>query len=130
GADDTLDGRGGDDTLEGGAGGDLLTGGAGRDRFVFGDEATASGDQITDFVRGTDLIVIDRAGFGLAAGYQPSVVTGADPQATTAGPQFLFETDTGRLWFDADGTGTEQEAGLVVTLTGVTALALSDLLLI
>ncbi|MGO4839949.1 hypothetical protein AB4144_47655, partial [Rhizobiaceae sp. 2RAB30] len=58
----------------------------------------------------------------------------ADPRASGTGPQLLFETDNGRLWFDRDGAGGVHEAQLIVTLAGdnghVPALALSDFLFV
>lgn len=54
--EDTLDGGEGNDVLRGGAEDDLLTGGIGADRFVF--RAGDAGATVTDFLDGTDLIVI------------------------------------------------------------------------
>jgi Ca2+-binding RTX toxin-like protein len=134
GADDFLSGGAGNDVLEGGASGDLLVGGLGNDRFVFRVDGIGTGDQITDFTRGQDKLVIDRSDFGIAATGNPGFVMNADPKASGAGPQFLFETDNGRLWFDRDGTGNEYDAELVVTLASdnahVSALALSDFLFV
>ncbi|MGO4842473.1 calcium-binding protein, partial [Rhizobiaceae sp. 2RAB30] len=100
----------GDDVLEGGAAGVLLTGGAGRDQFVFRSDGFGTGDQITDFTRGQDKLVIDRSDFGIAASGNPGFVVGANPVVSGTGPQFLFESDNGRLWFDRDGTGNEHDA--------------------
>jgi Ca2+-binding RTX toxin-like protein len=124
--DDRLEGRAGDDNLVGGGGGDVLIGGAGRDHFIFGADATGSGDLITDFTRGQDKLGIDRAAFGMDADDVLSLVVGTAPAASGSGPQFLFETGSGRLWFDADGAGTGHEAVLMATLTGVTTLSGSD----
>ncbi|OAP36586.1 hypothetical protein AU381_19030 [Sinorhizobium glycinis] len=80
-ADDIIDGRGGNDTLVGGEGDDWLTGGAGSDRLVF-DEAglDGEGDVITDFVRGEDKLVIERAAFEIAAGDTAvTLATGTEP---------------------------------------------------
>jgi Ca2+-binding RTX toxin-like protein len=54
---DKLVGTGGNDTLIGGKGADILTGGAGKDTFVF-KNLHDSGDKITDFKVGLDLIDI------------------------------------------------------------------------
>ncbi|PWR18616.1 calcium-binding protein [Zavarzinia aquatilis] len=132
---DILDGRAGDDVLRGGQGGDILTGGAGKDMFAYGDDvfdasgAAGAGDLITDFHRGEDKILIDREGFDLAADYALALVVGADPVATGSKAQFLFESDNGRLWFDADGAGGAGEAMLIATLQGVTTLSVSDFIL-
>ncbi|MET4687093.1 M10 family metallopeptidase C-terminal domain-containing protein [Sinorhizobium fredii] len=127
-ADDILDGRGGNDTLVGGSGDDWLTGGAGSDRFVFDEDGLdGEGDVITDFVRGQDKLVIERAGFGIAAGDTAvTLVTGTEPEATSRKGTFLFETDNGRLWFDADGSGTGEDPQLVAILQNVTTLSTGD----
>ena len=54
--DDLLSGGGDDDVLTGGNGADTLTGGASGDRFDFDTLAEISGDVITDFETGTDVI--------------------------------------------------------------------------
>jgi Ca2+-binding RTX toxin-like protein len=63
--DDVLNGDNGDDTLIGGTGADTLTGGAGRDTFQFvladsrlntTNAASFSGDIITDYTFGTDVV--------------------------------------------------------------------------
>ncbi len=58
------------DTLTGGSGNDTLTGGAGADRFVLdGHSAAANGhDTITDFLSGTDQILVDVASQSLTIG--------------------------------------------------------------
>ncbi|MBU8539879.1 calcium-binding protein [Falsiroseomonas tokyonensis] len=127
---DYLEGREGNDTLVGGEGSDILAGGAGGDVFRFGLGATGSGDFILDFVRGEDRIAIEREAFGLGSATTPSLVVGASPVANAAGPQFLFETGTGRLWFDADGTGDQADPSWVATLSGVTTLSTADLILV
>lgn len=52
---DTLFGEAGNDTLDGGAGADILSGGAGADHFLF-TKGQASGDSVTDFQIGVDLL--------------------------------------------------------------------------
>lgn len=110
--DDTIGGGGDADTLQGGAGADILTGGAGGDTFVYigtGD----GGDTVTDFTA-ADRIQVNRFGFvGLVAGGPVVLVAGTDPAASGSGGQFLFDTDDGRLLWDADGGG----AGAAVLIT-------------
>ncbi|WP_037437112.1 calcium-binding protein, partial [Sinorhizobium fredii] len=134
GADDFLFGGAGDDVLEGGAAGDLLQGGTGTDQFVFHSDGFGTGDQIVDFTRGQDKLVVDRSDFGIAASGNPGFIIGANPTASGTGPQFLFETDNGRLWYDRDGTGNNYDAELIVTLangsTHVSTLAISDFLFV
>jgi Ca2+-binding RTX toxin-like protein len=127
---DVLYGRSGDDVLVGGEGGDVLVGGAGKDWFQFGADATASGDFIADFTRGEDKVAVARDAFGLGAGESLSLVTGTDPQATTFGAQFLFDTDSHQLWFDADGKGGDFDPTLVATLYDVGTLTAGDFVLV
>jgi len=127
---DSLDGGGGNDLLTGGSDADVLTGGAGLDTFSF--EFPANGlDEITDFVSGTDLIQILADGFGggLVAGESVSLVSGSAPAASNASGQFLFDTDDGRLFWDADGTGSDA-AVLIVTLSNIPSLTTSDFVVI
>jgi len=58
-----------------------------------------------------------------------SLVSGANPNASTASGQFLFDTDDGRLLWDADGTGSGA-ATLVATLGNLPALTASDFVVI
>jgi Ca2+-binding RTX toxin-like protein len=137
--DDSLDANDGDDRLEGGAGRDTLSGGAGADVLsggldsdIFAFHSSASGaDEITDFAAGTDKILISAARFGggLAAGGPVSLVSGTNPSASAASGQFLYDTDDGRLLWDADGTGGGA-AVLVATLTSLPSLAASDFMVV
>jgi Ca2+-binding RTX toxin-like protein len=110
GGNDTLSGAAGNDVLNGGTGNDTMTGGNGGDFFVFNTALNASTnvDTITDFSVTADTIRIDNAVFaGLANG---SLAAGAFTANTSgnagdASDRIIYETDTGRLFFDADGTG-------------------------
>jgi len=93
----------------------------GAERVVFGSDAVGSGDLISDFKRGEDKIVIEHVAFRIAPGSVLNLVNGAEPLATGAAPQFLFETDNGRLWFDADGAGNAADANHTGTLTHLAA---------
>ena len=123
---DSLDGGDGNDLLTGGSDSDVLTGGAGIDTFSF-QSAAEGADEITDFVSGSDLIQILASGFGggLVEGGSVSLVSGSDPTASSASGQFLYDTDDGRLLWDADGTGSEA-AVLLATLSNIPTLTASD----
>ena len=106
---DRLDGGNGNDTLDGGDGNDILTGGLGNDRFVFDTALNATGnvDQITDYTVVADTILLDNVVFSkltvtgtLAAG---AFYIGA--AAHDADDRILYNTATGYLSYDADGTG-------------------------
>ena len=108
----------------------MLTGGAGIDIFDF-QSASHGPDEITDFVSGIDKIRVSASGFGggLIAGGAVSLVSGSDPTASEATGQFLYDTDDGRLFWDADGTGSG-DAVLVATFSNVPSLAASDFIVI
>jgi VCBS repeat-containing protein len=136
---DILEAGDGDDRLEGGVGEDRLTGGLGADMLsggldadIFDIQSPSSGvDEITDFFSGSDKILISADGFGggLVAGGAVSLVSGTNPTASDAAGQFLYDTDDGRLLWDADGTGSGS-AVLVATLSNIPSLAASDFLVV
>ncbi len=118
------------DTLFGGGGSDTLTGGTGfADRFAYA--ATTEGvDTITDFTTAEfDLIQISASGTGFAgSGLTPGALPGtAFFSSPTAGPgsgdaaiRFIYNTTSGNLWFDRDGSGATASVQLA-TLTGAPA---------
>jgi Ca2+-binding RTX toxin-like protein len=131
---DKLQGGDGADTLVGGAGADVLTGGAGADVFRYGLLAER-GDRIADFSVVDDTIEVSAAGFGgglaagpLAAGRFAQNTSGQATSAAGTG-QFVYETDVGRLWWDADGSGAGAHQ-LVATLPSLPALTVSDIVVI
>ncbi|WP_176752436.1 VCBS domain-containing protein [Pelistega sp. MC2] len=136
---DTLNGGDGDDYLVGGAGKDTLTGGAGADTFVFAALLLTNGnnvDTITDFQTGVDKIALSSLFFdgGLVAadalGDQVAFVSsGTDPVANEAKPTILYNSSTGVLSYDADGS-VSGDAVQFATLTGSLALQGSDFIII
>jgi Ca2+-binding RTX toxin-like protein len=111
GAANILSGGVGNDRLTGLAGNDVLGGGAGNDIFVFAAplNAATNVDRITDFSVADDTIHLENAYFTaltttgvLAAGAFQSNSTG---QASDASDRIIYETDTGNLFYDADGLG-------------------------
>ena len=123
---DTLNGGDGDDILTGGAGRDLLTGGAGADRFVFASTGDR-GDTIADF-DAADILQFAARAFGRPGALVPGETLIVDDEPVSVlwrKATFLFDTDTGALSWDRDGTG-RAKAVTVATLTGVTTLDASD----
>ncbi len=122
----TINGNTAANTLDGAAGNDTLTGGAGSDTFVFSTALGATNiDQITDFNSVADTIRLENAVFtGLAAGTLSATafVRNMSGDAADANDRILYEIDTGRLFFDADGTGAGAKVhfatiGVNITLT-------------
>lgn len=106
---DILSGGDGDDTLIGGEDQDVLTGGSGRDVFVFNAALNPyrNTDQISDFVSGTDRIALDPSIFSaLSSGPLASQMFEYGAVATQTETRLLFNSGTGEIWYDADGTGS------------------------
>lgn len=123
-ASNVLVGNSGDNILDGLSGADTLTGGAGSDQFIISKNANGqAADSITDFVSGTDLLVIDLQSYGInpvslglsssgtVAG--ASFVKGAGVRALDTNDYFLLDTAQGILKFDADGSGSGVAIDLV-----------------
>jgi len=112
-AANTLNGGAGNDILNGGLGNDILTGGTGIDYFDFTSalNRTTNVDTITDFSRTDDLIRLDNAvmaGLGTTTGALTGAafVSGAGRTAAAdASDRIIYNTTTGDLYYDADGTG-------------------------
>jgi Ca2+-binding RTX toxin-like protein len=102
-----LRGQGGDDMLAGGAGNDILLGGIGSDQFVFNTalNAATNVDQITDFNVADDTIVLGSTIFTTIMGTLTAAqfVANATGTAQDADDRIIYETDTGKLFYDSDG---------------------------
>ncbi|WP_262297868.1 M10 family metallopeptidase C-terminal domain-containing protein [Microvirga sesbaniae] len=107
---DKLNGGSGSDLLDGGLGADTLTGGAGEDSFRF---STALGngnvDRITDFKVSDDTFLLDNLIFGNVGG-DGALALGAFHKskagvAHDADDRIIYDTDSGALFYDADGSG-------------------------
>jgi Ca2+-binding RTX toxin-like protein len=108
---DTVDGGAGNDVVDGGDGKDTLVGGAGRDFFVFDSnfKKSANVDKIKDFKVADDTIRLDNAVFkslGLDGDLSSKAfVKNKTGKAADKFDRIIYETDTGKLFYDADGTG-------------------------
>lgn len=130
-SNDTLVGGGSNDILLGGSGHDTLTGGAGADSFVL-HTPSARIDTITDFTQlQGDLIVVSASQYGgeLTTGFlsEDKFVIGS--AAVDASERFIYNSTTGRLFFDADGIGTQRQVHLATLSTGL-SLSSSDIFVI
>ncbi|AOF94103.1 hemolysin-type calcium-binding repeat family protein (plasmid) [Sinorhizobium sp. RAC02] len=120
-----LNGGAGNDTLNGGLGKDMLIGGSGQDTFVF-DTALRSTDidTIGDFIVKDDSIWLDDDIFSKAGKVGDLAVDAfyVGARAHDESDRVIFDKKTGKLWYDADGSGKGGaiqfallDKGLVVT---------------
>lgn len=125
---DTLRGDAGDDKLNGGLDKDTLMGGSGKDVFVF---STALGganvDTITDFKPVDDTIHLENAIFTKLL--KSGVLTADQFVANKSGlavdklDRIIYETDTGKLSYDADGSGSAKAVHFATIGTGLAVTA-------
>jgi Ca2+-binding RTX toxin-like protein len=141
---DTISGLGGDDILCGAHGNDELTGGEGIDLFVFAymDYATGEDDVITDFSVADDGIMLDagkfsglvgkgtveeRGHFEFRALKASQFQSSEDDFAHGQGIRLFYESDTGTLFYDHDGSKTKIHAVAVAHLDPDLELTAADL---
>ena len=121
--DDLLNGGSGVDRLQGGRGEDILTGGRGRDNFVFVSFREGT-DTITDFSPQDDTMWFVTTGFaGISTtGMISSQMLRIGSDATTSSHRFIYNSGSGDLFYDSDGSGSsarvllaELDSGLALT---------------
>lgn len=125
---DTLNGGDGNDVLIGGLGADTLTGGLGADQFrLNGNRGTSSADALTDFESGTDRIELQTKIFkSLGLGQITADEFVSATAAQTATQNLVYDTASGELFYDADGSGARAQV-LIGMLDPGTVLAVTDL---
>ncbi len=140
---DTLYGKGGNDNLNGGVGNDLLIGGAGNDSLTGGSGTDTfwfdsapnnlfNKDTITDFTSGTDKMQFSALVFNKlsVSGHFStgdtrfwSNTTGIAHDATD---RLIYSSTTGKLFYDADGSGANGSV-LIALLTNHPVLVATDI---
>jgi Ca2+-binding RTX toxin-like protein len=140
-AANTLTGLGGNDTLNGNAGADLLDGGAGNDRLIGGTEAdrfvfssSVGVDTVVSFVTRSDGLIFNDDAFGAIQdvdnnGRVDSGQFVLGTAARDANDLLIYDQAGGKLYYDANGSGTGGRVEIVTFAAG-TVLALSDLFVI
>lgn len=101
---DRLTGQTGNDSINGGRGDDILSGGSGYDRFVF--DNLSSNDFVTDFSVTYDTMMLSHVAFaGLDAGALDDTDFTFGSAVKDATDRIIYNSVTGELSFDQDGTG-------------------------
>jgi Ca2+-binding RTX toxin-like protein len=132
-----FEGRGGNDTLLGGGGNDTLIGEGGNDMFLFASTA-GSGNVglVVDFLSATDKLGFENAIFTALGG--PGNFTAGDARfamgagftsGRDASDRIVYNTSTGALYYDADGSGAGT-AVQVATLQGIPTVTATDITVI
>jgi Ca2+-binding RTX toxin-like protein len=132
----TVRGNGGANVLNGLSGTDTLTGGSGADTFVFSAALATTGlDTITDFSRAMDVIHLQNSvftGLSIASGPLTTAafaanLTGAAARTTD---RIIYETDTGILRYDSNGSASGGTIVQFARLTTPLALDHTDFMVI
>ena len=125
------------DVLIGGNGNDTLTGGLGADTFAFTTQPNASTnhDTITDFQPGVDVLQFSKGSYTSISSAIGGLLNANEfwsgsgvTSGHTVDDRFVYDTATGNLYYDADGSGSG--AAVLVALIGTTthpALASTDI---
>lgn len=132
---DNLNGGIGNDKIYGGVGNDTLTGGTGSDTFLFNSSlnAATNRDSITDFNAVYDTVQLDRTIFTklstlgtLKTTYFKASTTG---RAVDGDDYLLYNTTSGALFYDADGSGAGV-ATQFASLTTKVAITAADFVVV
>ncbi len=124
-----LNGGGGNDTLDGGLGANRFTGGTGNDIFKFTTKGHV--DTITDYNIANDTIQLDNAVFTALGpvGTLPAAQFRVGTKALDANDHIIYNSATGALLYDADGTGVTA-AQQIATLAAGLALSNAEFVVI
>jgi hypothetical protein len=114
---DTLNGTPVNDRIAGDSGADILTGGGGNNAFVY-NNIRDSGDTITDFEVGADVILLSRNLFQAPPDFNYDIAT------STGFLGFRTQGNDTTILIDADGTAG---SALPTPLVRVSGVAVSDL---
>lgn len=125
-ASNQLNGGAGNDILNGGAGNNTLVGGAGKDYFQFKTVDHINGgrmDTITDFSVADDTIKLDKTVFTVFTNPIPSPI-GVDQliigsQALDSNDFIIYNSGTGAVLYDADGSGSGAAVQFAVVSIGL-----------
>lgn len=125
----TFKADGGNDMLAGGLGNDTLLGGSGKDTFFFNTTLNASSnvDRIQDFNVADDTIRLENAIFTAISGTgtltAAQFVKNSSGTAADASDRIIYETDTGKLFYDSNGSAAGGSVHFVTIGTNLSLTA-------
>jgi serralysin len=120
--DDVIRGGEGADRIYGGAQKDLLSGGGGADRFYFDTQLHKfyNVDRLGDFSCADDTICLDDLVFqSLATGQLNADAFHLGAAAADAEDRIIYNSQTGDLFFDADGIGSAEAVRFATIAKGL-----------
>jgi Ca2+-binding RTX toxin-like protein len=133
GGNDTIFGNSGSDRIESGAGNDTISGGSGQDSYVWHEVGAANADTVLNFDTSWDKIQLDAAAFtaiGATGRFASGDVRFFAAAGATGGhdadDRIVYNTTTGQLFYDADGSGAGV-AQLIATFQGAPTITATDL---
>lgn len=121
---DVLRGGAANDLLRGGTGNDTLTGDAGADVFRFDSATSTNLDKITDFNAAVqhDKIQLENSIFAkLAAGTLGTANYVEGTSAVDGNDYVIYDPASGKLYYDADGSGAGAKVQLATLWSSATA---------
>ncbi|MEH2083455.1 MAG: trypsin-like serine protease [Nostoc sp.] len=129
-SNDILIGGSGNDTLVGDLSNDNLTGRTGSNIFTINTPSEGI-DNITDFSPLDDTINVSKIGFGggLSEGILQATQFFIGSVAQNSSDRFIYNQNTGGLFFDADGTGSSGQIQVAQLATGL-AMTNTDIFVI
>jgi Ca2+-binding RTX toxin-like protein len=124
---DIVNGDLGSDTLSGGLGTDTLLGGTGTQDFFRFNSANEGIDVLSDYTYfggEDDKILLSASGFGggLSAGVGLNGQVSNNGVAADSNDRIIYDSSTGSLSFDADGTGIGGEVQFATLDSGLTLI--------
>jgi serralysin len=121
---DTISAGVGDDVITGGLGADTLTGGSGSDTFIFNSTLGATNiDRIQDFSVVDDMIHLENTGIFSALTSTGVLASGAfntGTRATEADDRIIYDSASGKLFYDSDGNGSAAAVQFATLTSGLT----------
>ncbi|WP_310468172.1 calcium-binding protein, partial [Sphingomonas sp.] len=123
-----VSGNNGNDTINGRGGNDTLFGGGGNDNFRFDAplNAATNVDTLADFNVAADTILLSTAVFtAIGAGTLSAAAFQLGAGANDAADRIIYDSATGRIFYDADGNGAGAQV-LFARVAAGTALTNAD----